>query len=200
MNYKVGRTGSGAEAVFTEAAVRFADTSMSRRNDRRRQDKPRPLAILMLAFLAGCMAPDRIPYGPKAASAASVEGFGDIRMHADSSGRLPEGRAWLPVLRHKEVNYLVLSGGGAGGAFSVGALKAWSDKGERPEFDIVSGVSTGALIAPYAFLGPAYDKALVDLYTSGVAQELVDMRFLPRGCWAQVSSMRDPYGKWSNGI
>ncbi|CAH1654428.1 Patatin-like phospholipase [Hyphomicrobiales bacterium] len=90
-------------------------------------------------------------------------------------------RSWLPVSRHKEVNYLVLSGGGAGGAFSVGALKAWSEKGQRPQFDIVSGVSTGALIAPYAFLGSAYDETLVDLYTSGVAEKLVDMDFLPLG-------------------
>ncbi|WP_037381507.1 patatin-like phospholipase family protein [Sinorhizobium americanum] len=156
---------------------------------------PRLLAILLLAFLAGCMAPDRIPYGPKAASAASVEGFGDIRIYADSSGSLPQGRAWLPILKHKEINYLVLSGGGAGGAFSVGALKAWSDKGQRPEFDMVSGVSTGALIAPYAFLGPAYDKALVDLYTSGVAQELVDVRFLPRGLLGASLLNQEPLRK-----
>lgn len=141
----------------------------------------RVIAILMLAFLAGCMAPDRLAYGPKAAASASVAGFGDIRIYADLNGRLPQSRAWLPIPRHKEINYLVLSGGGAGGAFSVGALKAWSDKGQRPEFDMVSGVSTGALIAPYAFLGSAYDETLVDLYTSGVARELVDLKFLPKG-------------------
>ncbi|WP_348626011.1 patatin-like phospholipase family protein [Neorhizobium galegae] len=114
----------------------------------------RVIAILLLAFLAGCMVPDRIAYGPKAAATAGIKGFGDIRIYADTSRNLPETRAWLPIPRHKEVNYLVLSGGGAGGAFSVGALKAWSDRGQRPEFDIVSGVSTGALIAPYAFLVP----------------------------------------------
>jgi hypothetical protein len=135
----------------------------------------------MLALLTGCMAPDRISYGPKAAATARIEGFDDIRMYADASQKPPKDRAWLPIPKHKEINYLVLSSGGAGGAFSVGALKAWSDKGERPEFDIVSGVSTGALIAPYAFLGPAYDQVLVDLYTSGIAKELVDADFLPKG-------------------
>jgi predicted acylesterase/phospholipase RssA len=85
------------------------------------------------------------------------------------------------VPRDKKINYLVLSGGGGAGAFSVGALKAWSDVGGRPEFDIVSGVSTGALIAPYAFLGASYDQTLVDLYTSGVARKLVDADFLPKG-------------------
>lgn len=142
---------------------------------------PRLLAICMLAVPGGCLAPERISYGPSLASTASIEGFGDIRIYADWTGSLPQARAWLPASRHGEVNYLVLSGGGAGGAFSVGALKAWSEKGKRPEFDIVSGVSTGALIAPYAFLGPAYDETLVELYTSGVAETLIDFDFLPQG-------------------
>jgi hypothetical protein len=137
------------------------------------------MAIFTLALLAGCMAPDRVAYTPKAAANANIEGFGDIRIYADTT-RL-DGPAWLTIPRHENVNYLVLSGGGAAGAFSVGALKAWSDRGGRPEFDIVSGVSTGALIAPYAFLGRTYDDTLVDLYTSGVAKELVDADFLPKG-------------------
>ncbi|WP_244491014.1 patatin-like phospholipase family protein [Paramesorhizobium deserti] len=139
------------------------------------------MGILMLAFLAGCLAPDRVVYGPKAAANATIEGFGDIRIYADTSRQLPEEREWLPIPRDKDVNYLVLSGGGSGGAFGVGVLKAWSDRGERPEFDIVSGVSTGALMAPFAFLGPTYDDMLVELYTSGVAKELVDADFLPKG-------------------
>jgi hypothetical protein len=139
----------------------------------------RLMAIFTLALLAGCMAPDRVAYTPKAAANANIEGFGNIRIYADTT-RL-DGLAWQTVPRHKDVNYLVLSGGGAAGAFSVGALKAWSDRGGRPEFDIVSGVSTGALIAPYAFLGRTYDDTLVDLYTSGVAKELVDADFLPKG-------------------
>ncbi|MFB9948968.1 patatin-like phospholipase family protein [Rhizobium puerariae] len=156
---------------------------------------PRLLTILLLAFLAGCMAPDRIPYGSKAATAATIDGFDDIRIYADSNGTLPQARAWLPATKHKEINYLVLSGGGAGGAFSVGALKAWSDKGQRPEFDMVSGVSTGALMAPYAFLGPAYDGTLVDLYTSGIAQELVDVDFLPRGLLGASLLKQEPLRK-----
>ncbi|WP_439630218.1 patatin-like phospholipase family protein [Shinella sp.] len=141
----------------------------------------RCIAILMLVFLAGCVAPDRIAYGPRAAANATIEGFEHIRIYADTGRDLPDARGWLPVPARNEINYLVLSGGGAGGAFSVGALKAWSDKGGRPQFDIVSGVSTGALIAPYAFLGSAYDDTLVDLYTSGVAKELIDADFLPKG-------------------
>lgn len=135
----------------------------------------------MLVMLGGCLAPARTHYQASIASTANIAGFDDIRMYADSTGHLPNARSWLPMSRSREVYYLALSGGGGGGAFSVGALKAWSEKGQRPNFDIVSGVSTGALIAPYAFLGAAYDDTLVELYTSGVAEKLVDVGFLPAG-------------------
>ncbi|RZK82736.1 MAG: alpha/beta hydrolase, partial [Methylobacterium sp.] len=69
--------------------------------------------------------------------------------------------------------YLALSGGGGDGAYGAGILNGWSESGKRPEFALVSGVSTGALIAPFAFLGPAYDSTLTDIYTSGVASTLV---------------------------
>jgi hypothetical protein len=150
-------------------------------------------AILLLAFLAGCLAPDRIAYGPKVATVASIDGFRDIRTYADTAREQSDQRLWLPVARHKEINYLVLSSGGGAGAFSVGALKAWSDLGTRPQFDIVSGVSTGALIAPYAFLGLAYDQALVDLYTSGVAETVIDADFLPKGLFGASLLKQGPF-------
>ncbi|RWB25156.1 patatin-like phospholipase family protein [Mesorhizobium sp.] len=155
----------------------------------------RLVAMVLLALLAGCLAPDRIVYGSKAATVASIQGFSDIRIYADSARKLPEAHAWLPVPQRKEINYLVLSSGGGAGAFSVGALKAWSDSGQRPEFDMVSGVSTGALIAPYAFLGSAYDQPLVDLYTSGVAKGLVDADFLPKGLFGASLLKQEPLRK-----
>ena len=66
--------------------------------------------------------------------------------------------------------YLALSGGGGGGAYGAGVLNGWTESGSRPEFTVVSGVSTGALIAPFAFLGPAYDARLKKVYTDGEAQ------------------------------
>jgi len=57
-------------------------------------------------------------------------------------------------------NFLALSGGGMYGAFGVGVLTGWSETGNRPEFDVVTGISTGGLIATYAFLGPQYDERL----------------------------------------
>jgi predicted acylesterase/phospholipase RssA len=67
-----------------------------------------------------------------------------------------------------------LSGGGADGAYGAGVLNGWTTAGTRPKFTVVSGVSTGGLIAPFAFLGPAYDATLRDVYTSGIAESLLD--------------------------
>ncbi|CAH0530107.1 patatin-like phospholipase family protein [Vibrio hippocampi] len=63
------------------------------------------------------------------------------------------------------LNYLALSGGGFNGAFSAGILTAWSDQGTRPQFDVVTGVSTGAIVSIFAFLGSDYDHELKQLYT-----------------------------------
>lgn len=64
-----------------------------------------------------------------------------------------------------EVNVLAISGGGANGAFAAGVLCGWTQTGKRPQFDIVTGVSTGALIAPAAFLGESYDSVIRRIYT-----------------------------------
>ena len=59
-----------------------------------------------------------------------------------------------------EANFLALSGGGGDGAFGAGILCGWTAAGTRPRFKLVTGISTGALIAPFAFLGPEYDAKL----------------------------------------
>jgi predicted acylesterase/phospholipase RssA len=67
---------------------------------------------------------------------------------------------------------LVLSGGGSYGAYSAGVLVGWSQTGCRPEFDVVTGISTGALIAPLAFLGPEHDDTLRWMYTTLRSRDL----------------------------
>jgi predicted acylesterase/phospholipase RssA len=62
---------------------------------------------------------------------------------------------------------LTLSGGGAEGAYGAGFLSGWSEAGSRPRFSIVTGTSVGALMAPFAFLGVAYDPLLKDMFTGG---------------------------------
>ena len=68
---------------------------------------------------------------------------------------------------------LALSGGGEGGAFGAGMLNGWTETGTRPEFTVVTGTSTGALIAPFAFLGSEYDWVLDDLFTETSSDQLV---------------------------
>ena len=65
-----------------------------------------------------------------------------------------------------EANFLALSGGGGDGAFGAGILCGWTEAGTRPRFKLVTGISTGALIAPFAFLGPEYDAKLKEAYTT----------------------------------
>ena len=71
-----------------------------------------------------------------------------------------------------EISVLALSGGGSDGAFSAGLLNGWTASGTRPVFVQVTGVSTGALIAPMAFLGEAYDEALKDAYTNVTSKDI----------------------------
>jgi predicted patatin/cPLA2 family phospholipase len=77
-----------------------------------------------------------------------------------------------------ELSFLVLSGGGEYGAFGAGLLNGWSASGSRPQFQVVTGVSTGALIAPFAFLGEAYDDALREVYTEVTPAEIYTPRIL----------------------
>lgn len=72
------------------------------------------------------------------------------------------------------LHFLGISGGGQWGAFGAGVLRAWSEAGTRPEFTGVSGISTGALIAPFAFLGPAYDDDLEEVYTRYSTDDLIE--------------------------
>jgi len=71
---------------------------------------------------------------------------------------------------------LALSGGGANGAYGAGMLVGWSQRGDRPGFDIVTGVSTGALAAPYAFLGSDWDDELAAAYSEGHTEGLLSWR------------------------
>jgi predicted acylesterase/phospholipase RssA len=131
--------------------------------------------LLVLAPLVGCSAAIvRRPVPPALADAAHVPG-------------MPPGvRAWgdefSPAFQKSvvdsvaEVNaayganapadVLAISGGGSHGAFAAGLLRGWSEAGSRPTFRLVTGVSVGAVIAPFAFLGSAYDDRLRELATN----------------------------------
>src|SRR5258707_13290675 len=80
-----------------------------------------------------------------------------------ADGQSPSGKAGV---RLPPAYYLAVSGGGDNGAFGAGLMNGWTATGTRPTFKMVTGVSTGALIAPFAFLGPAYDAELREVYTT----------------------------------
>jgi patatin-like phospholipase/acyl hydrolase len=74
---------------------------------------------------------------------------------------------------------LALSGGGDSGAFRAGLLSGRSQMGDRPKFQMVTGVSTGAMIAPFAFLGSEYDDQLEHFYTRTISTCIFDLPFIP---------------------
>ncbi len=71
---------------------------------------------------------------------------------------------------------LAISGGGDAGAFASGLLSGWSSRGDRPQFRLVTGISAGALIAPFAYLGPAYDDVIRTVATSVGPDDVFDRR------------------------
>jgi hypothetical protein len=73
-------------------------------------------------------------------------------------------------------SYLAISSGGVEGAYGAGVIAGWTAAGTRPEFQLVTGVSAGAMIAPFAFLGPEYDGALREIYSRYSSKDLVERR------------------------
>ncbi|WP_085969404.1 patatin-like phospholipase family protein [Bradyrhizobium sp. YR681] len=139
-----------------------------------RQMTARLIGSLVLActlVLGACTSLPRTPYTAAEASTSRVLDIDGLRRYADD-----------PVTKFSfekdtsttKKSYLALSGGGADGAYGVGVLNGWSAAGTRPTFSVVSGVSTGGLIAPFAFLGRQYDDTLKEVYTSGIAESLLN--------------------------
>lgn len=148
------------------------------------------LALSALA-LAGCAtAPERFAVPASLAAEAAVPDMADVRAWGDA----PFSRALLaPTLPKLKANYrvlaeagqsvtadlLALSGGADDGAFGAGLLVGWSQRGDRPEFALVTGISAGALIAPFAFLGKAYDRQLAAVFTTYSADQIYQATILP---------------------
>jgi predicted acylesterase/phospholipase RssA len=140
--------------------------------------------IVSLITLQGCApvvvtAPSRPPADVAADSPGGIRILGADHRFAAVSVQSVVRRA--RTLRGGEpISILALSGDGADGAFGAGALVGLTNAGARPQFSVVTGVSAGALLAPYAFLGSEWDKQLTDAYASGRAEHLLQSRG-PRG-------------------
>ncbi|WP_441236339.1 patatin-like phospholipase family protein [Bradyrhizobium sp. 930_D9_N1_4] len=128
------------------------------------------LVLTCSLALGACTSLPRTPYTAAEASTSRVLDIDGLRRYADE-----------PVTKfsfEKDTStatksYLALSGGGADGAYGVGVLNGWTAARTRPTFSVVSGVSTGGLIAPFAYLGSQYDDTLREVYTSGIAESLL---------------------------
>ncbi len=113
---------------------------------------------------------------------AEVDGYKMIRFYADETPPFLDDYLELqqhyfernPSLKHRR-DLLVLSGGAEDGAYGAGFLKGWTERGGRPEFSWVSGVSTGALIAPFAFLGSEYDDVIEQFYTTTTKADVFEL-------------------------
>ena len=149
------------------------------------------LWAMMAMLIQGCASlPERTPITEEVYPQSLVLGMSGLRFWGDDSlpvaDDLPEDltieelKLIFPGLVGRELNFLALSGGGANGAFAAGLLNGWTEHGTRPEFNIVTGISTGALIAPFAYLGPDYDPLVKQFYTQYSTKDLVTERGLLR--------------------
>lgn len=144
------------------------------------------LAVILIINIPGCASlPKRNPVPEMQSQIAQIPGIPMARFWGDQlppylDKRLATLKAQMrannPEAIGRPHNYLAISGGGANGAFGAGLLVGWTIAGDRPSFDIVTGISTGALIAPSAFLGPQYDMKLRDVYTTVSTEELIEVR------------------------
>src|SRR5215468_6967157 len=101
---------------------------------------------------------------------AVIPGIPDARIWGDSE------KEFARLLPQASGPWLAISGGGSDGAYGAGVLTGWSESGTRPEFAVVTGVSIGALIAPFAFLGPKYDEEVHKNFTTIGAADIFEDR------------------------
>lgn len=146
------------------------------------------IPVLFLAaalLLQACSSlPGRTPIPEENYSESLVLGMPGLRYWGDEvlplapdlppEPTLEDLQAAFPGFVNRELHILAISGGGANGAFAAGLLNGWTESGERPEFNVVTGISTGALIAPFAFLGSEYDHFFAGFYTQYSTEDLIE--------------------------
>lgn len=167
------------------------------------------LAAALQLSISGCSTPDRLPAVPQSAAAHAVPDPGTssepirylVTRETDSfaaaaHATLEREKAWLSSQGKSgplpPVYFLAISGGGDNGAYGAGLLNGWTAAGTRPEFKVVTGVSTGALIAPFAFLGPKYDYVLERVYTTTSPKDIFKKRGIIKGFFGDAMADSRP--------
>jgi hypothetical protein len=167
----------------------------------------------LAGLLPGCATPKRGPAVPMGRTTqASVLGFPNERFFPlygteplevefqASEQRQRQTLGLAPDASLPAVQFLAVSGGGENGAFGAGLLCGWTEQGTRPEFELVTGVSTGALTAPFAYLGSSYDPQLRAVYTELTASHVFLKRSSPPPCSTTRWPITCRYTKPSPGI
>ena len=137
--------------------------------------------MLIIVSLTGCST-YRPPLPEEHETLGVIPGLEDVRYWGDIA--LYDSKALTSEIReqiiatdpeelHRPQYFLAISGGGQNGAFGAGLLNGWTAKGDRPTFRMVTGISTGAIISPFAFLGADYDLALKELYSKYPTKEVL---------------------------
>lgn len=151
----------------------------------------RLVSLVSAVALAGCTtAPAPLPLP---ASETPLRTYSDDPGLAD---HLTQGEWRVP--EDGTFDVLALSGGGPNGAFGAGVLQGWTERGDRPQFDHVTGVSTGALIAPFAYLGTDWDGDLKSAYLGGGVSGIMQRRILS-GAFASSMFRGEPLAKLVDG-
>lgn len=163
------------------------------------------VAVTLQLGVAGCSTPQRLPAVPSASALQTTEALGPIRflvsretetMAAEARAALEREQAWLASQGKTgpmpPAYFLAISGGGDNGAYGAGFLNGWTAAGTRPEFKAVTGISTGALIAPFAFLGPKYDYVLQRVYTTTAQKDIFKKRGFKSLIWGDAMADTTP--------
>lgn len=155
------------------------------------------VVLTMPIIVTGCATLKREAAVPQAQTTLADPGFGRIRFMVtrdvapfaeEAISAQKKELAYLASQGHigplPPASYLAISGGGDNGAFGAGLLNGWTASGTRPSFKVVTGISTGALTAPFAFLGPEYDKQLTEVYTTITQADIMKKRGLIKGMFS----------------
>ena len=164
----------------------------------------RLIALLLMVSISGCASVVRLPAVPQdETTTARVLDIPLARFWLD-----PYDTAFLTIidqslttyLNHPDLSetppyedaFLVISSGRDGGAFGAGFMKGWSDAGTRPEFTMVTGISTGALIAPFVFAGSEYDDAMEAAFSHSSPGDIYRERGLLKSLFGDALYDTDP--------
>ena len=164
------------------------------------------------SLLPGCSTPVRGPAIPTGkADKATVLGVPNERFYPainiepleeEFADTVRRGRKTLRLAQGQPmpgIQLLAVSGGGENGAFGAGLLCGWTEQGTRPTFELVTGVSTGALTAPFAYLGPKYDRQLKEVYTQLSPDKVLEKRSFTAALFDDAMTDNSPLFKTISG-